>query len=149
MSDQFVFITVGIPGSGKSTWAEGFAEAHGCRVHSSDAIRERLYGDASIVGDGRTVFSILYDEMEDDIISGYDVIMDSTALSRNGRIRDVRRFHKLGVKVIAVVMNVPFETCLKRNTERSRVVPEEVMQNMIRTYEEPDETEGFDGIWKI
>lgn len=41
---EFVML-VGLPGSGKSTYAQTLNETHS--IHSSDAIREELFGDAN------------------------------------------------------------------------------------------------------
>ena len=53
-----LIMLIGIPGSGKSTVAERYAE-EGYRVHSSDAIRALLYGTEVIQGKASEVLQIL------------------------------------------------------------------------------------------
>ena len=55
-------------------------------IHSSDGVRERIYGDEAVVGDFNEVFRILYEEVDGSISEDRDVIIDNTRLC-GGRLR--------------------------------------------------------------
>ena len=57
-----IIMLVGIPGSGKSTVAEQYIQ-QGYKVHSSDAIREKLYGKEDVQGKAPEVFQRLLKNM--------------------------------------------------------------------------------------
>lgn len=55
-----LIITVGPPGSGKTTYAKKYIEEHPGTVHlSSDKIRAELWGNEAIQGDNNEVFSLM------------------------------------------------------------------------------------------
>ena len=131
-----LYVMVGLPGSGKSTWAS----QKGLPVHSSDSIRKELYGDEAIQGDGEKVFSILRKRIAHDLRAGQDCICDATNLTQRTR----KQFAQWpGAKTVAVWVNTPLEECLRRNANRSRIVPENVIQRMAKNLTPPHIFEGF------
>ena len=51
---------VGLPAVGKDTWANEYIKKHpNTVIHSSDDIREELYGDASCQNNPEKVFEII------------------------------------------------------------------------------------------
>ena len=140
-----VIMTVGLPGSGKSTWARRYAAEHGFVIHSSDGVRERIYGDESVVGDFDEVFGILYEDVDRSLSEGRDVIIDNTGLTLRAR-EVVKTYHDRGFRTVAVVFDTPLGTCLRRNASRDRKVPEDVIRGMARRMREPSIDEGFDEI---
>ena len=58
MKKPILTVLVGLPGSGKSTYANKIKNAILC---SSDKVREELYGDENIQGDKQKVFRINQD----------------------------------------------------------------------------------------
>ena len=82
---------VGLPGSGKSTWAE----KQNMDIFSSDAIREELYGDASIQGDNNLIFDLLHSRIIENLKSGKDSIFDATNLSSKKRRHFMRKLANL------------------------------------------------------
>lgn len=60
MANELIML-VGIPGSGKSTYADKLVKDNPeIIVHSSDKLREELYGDSSIQGDNGKLFEELH-----------------------------------------------------------------------------------------
>lgn len=104
---------VGLPGSGKSTWAK----EQKMKIHSSDAIRKELFGDESILGDTAVVFETLYQRLLLDLQLGHSVIFDATNLTVQKLSVVLKRVNCLDVIVRATVMKAPIEMCLKRNYE--------------------------------
>ncbi|MCQ2079258.1 MAG: ATP-binding protein [archaeon] len=139
---------VGLPGSGKTTWARAYAEEFGFTVRSSDDVRRDLYGDETVQGDSSVVFSVLHSLIERDLSKGRNVIMDTTGLTPRSR-EAIRRFRGLGATCIAVVLDVPDGVCIERNRSRERVVPDEAMERMMGTRDAPRLSEGFDRIVRV
>ena len=80
-----LFMGVGIPGSGKSTWLENNKEEYNYTIHSSDSIREQL-GDINDQSKNSQVFETLHNRIKTDLLNGKSVAMDATNLSRKKRI---------------------------------------------------------------
>ena len=142
MLNPMLIIMVGLPGSGKTTFASTYGELLNAKVHSSDDVRQRLYGDSSIQGDPKKVFKLLQKETLDTLNSGVSAIYDATNLTRWER-KEILSIRPPKTKALAVVMDTPFKLCLERNNTRERVVPEEVMIRLQRKLEIPKITEGF------
>jgi len=142
-----MILLCGLPASGKSTYTKKLQEK-GYKIHSSDAIREELYGDASIVEDHAKVFDILHSRLIKDLVDGLDVVFDATNISykkRMGFLQKVKKV-KLNVECIAVYFATPYEDCLKNNNKRERLVPEHVIKNMYLNLYIPQLYEGFDKV---
>ena len=70
-----LIILVGIPGSGKTTYANNYMVLNSNTIHlSSDAIRKELYGDENIQGDPAEVFSLMQKRAVEALNDGYNVI---------------------------------------------------------------------------
>jgi predicted kinase len=56
-----------------------------------------------------------------------------------------------GVKIIAVSFEVPIETAIERNSQRTgrALVPEKAIRNMYASYKIPALYEGFNEIWHV
>jgi predicted kinase len=138
-----VVLTIGLPGSGKSSWFK----RRGVAPLSSDMLRSLLFDD---IGEQRyqdLVFSTLRSLLRARLIAGMPWnYIDATNLSpkeRHGWIKMAREF---GYEVHAVFFNVPLEVCQERNQKRSRVVPDDVMQRMANKLRPPTFEEGFSKI---
>lgn len=129
-----LYIMVGLPGSGKSTYAQKL----GLPILSADKIREELYGDAAIQGDGEMVFSILNKRIDKAISGGYSVIIDNTSVSRKARAVFIRK-----ANCTAIFVDTPLDECLRRNRKRERHVSEDVIYRMASNLVPPTKEEGF------
>lgn len=142
-SPSFIML-IGLPGSGKSHIADLMSNGNRI-VISSDSYREKLYGNESIQGDN----SVLFAQIEHDIIEnlnlGYDVILDAVNIWRKHRVSLLQKI-PVGVWKEAVVVATQYGKCLERNAQRERVVPEFVLDRMVKSFQVPTYTEGFDFI---
>lgn len=139
-----LYVAVGLPGSGKSTWGNSKEEL---KVHSSDLIRKELYGSESIQGDNNIVFNILHKRIEADLIAGMDCYYDATSLTAKLRGGIVRRFRPHADKIVALYFNEPIGVCKERNSNRERKVPNGVIDKMASRLTPPELNEGFDEIF--
>lgn len=145
-----VRVLIGIPGSGKSTYA---AELHksGWVVNSSDSIREELYGTADEQSHNNEIFNAMYRRTVNAIVAGFNCVYDATNLSSKRRAALIKNFKSnksipSDTCYEAVVIATPFDECVKRNYNRERRVPYNVILSMMKRFEMPAEWEGFDKI---
>jgi len=133
-------VLVGLPGSGKTTWAA----RQPCSVLSSDAMRLLIADDPAIQTIHRQVFATLRNLARQRLDLHRPVTcIDSTALTRWERRPWLRLAEKAGCEGEAIFFDTPLEICLARNAHRDRVVPAEVVREMARRLEPPSIREGF------
>jgi predicted kinase len=135
---------VGIPGSGKSTYAK-YSMNESTKYFSSDAIRKELWGDENCQQEHYKVFNLMQERTLEALKNGYDVIYDATNLTRKSR-RGIMNLLPTYVKAKCIIVWASIEECIKRDTERERSVGEEVIKTMCRRFEAPFYDEGFDEI---
>lgn len=136
---------VGIPGSGKSSWALSMKNERNVHI-SSDNIREELYGDASCQKDHDKVFNLMRERTLDCLKNGISVIYDATNISRKNRQSILEQLPKYVYKECVIVW-APINTCIERDSLRDRKVGIQVIDKMLRRFEAPFYDEGFDSIW--
>lgn len=132
-------LMIGCPGSGKSTIAKQIRKKTGAVIVSTDAIRGELFGDEGCQDDPVRVFKIAYERIASALFDGKDVYFDATNLHRKDRnaVRfEIKNmfFEKRGIpgdiKYEAVLVRADLETCLRRNANRNRHVPEDRLIKM-------------------
>lgn len=147
-----VIMLVGMPASGKSTWAQSYCNEHKDTVWiSSDNIREMLYGNAAIQGDNHKVFDTMHRMVIESLSLGHNVVYDATNVSvkdRKGIINLIKNNSHLtnNVTVEAKVFIVSIDELKRRNASRERSVPEYVYDRMMARFVPPMEFEGFSAI---
>lgn len=135
-----IVITVGLPGSGKST----YLKRRGVNAISSDEIRHLIADDSEDQSVHAQVFATIRYLIRQRIAAGRVVTyVDATHLTRWERRPYVRLARKYGCEVEAIFFNVPVETCVRRNRRRGRVVPEKVIRAMAELMEPPTVGEGL------
>ena len=140
-------ILVGLPGSGKSTYAKTVKKNN--VIVSSDEIREILYGNADIQDDPAKVFAYVDSITYDCLKYGMDVIYDATSLTKELRSNILKKFSSVASSISCVYMDTPVETCIARQKTRDRVVPTEVILEMAERLEIPELEEGFSSVSKL
>lgn len=139
----------GLPGSGKSTYAKDIYTIPKIGkpiIHSSDALREEMFGDESTQGDNEKLFNELHRRIKDDLRNGRDVIYDATNIKKKKRIHFLKELSCIECEPICVVMAATYETCVENNLKREREVPEEVIARMRMNWNPPHCNEGFSEI---
>lgn len=135
-------MAVGVPGSGKST-AVGADMVH----ISSDKLREELFGDVNDQTHNSHVFNEMARRTIENLKNGNSVYYDATNLSAKKRINFLNQLNGISdLKKICWVFVPPREVCLLQNSSRERKVPEYVIDRMIRNFQPPHESEGWDEI---
>lgn len=142
--NKFVML-VGLPASGKSKMATRYKEK-GYVVHSSDAIREELYGDSQIQRNHNKIFSTLHQRVKKDLTTGYDVIYDATNISAKRRVQFLKELKDIECHKTALVMATPYNNCVKNDNLRANSVGWQVIFKMLKSWQLPCYNEGWDEI---
>ena len=136
---------MGCPGSGKSTYCNKYKDKKDYIVISSDSVREEL-GDINDQSRNNEVFKIVHERTKYALINGFNVIQDSTNLSRKNRRHTLEQLKNIHCEKVCVLFATPYELALARNFARDRQVPEGVIARMYKSFEVPCLQEGFDDI---
>ena len=148
-----MYMLIGVPGSGKSTWIESQDWTAGMPVVSTDRFIE-----AHAYENSKT-YNEVFDEyikiatrlMENQVLicqaNNKDFIWDQTnvsAKSRKAKLAKLPDYYK-----IAVVFKTPDadEHARRLANRPGKSIPQNVMDSMISNMEMPTEDEGFDEIW--
>lgn len=148
-----LYVLIGVPGSGKSTWVSAQEWAKDCVVVSTDEFVEL---HAKEVG---STYSEIFDDymptavnlMAEKVVrardAGKDIIWDQTSTSLKSR---KRKFNMLpSYEYIAVVFRTPDrdELDVRLAGRPGKHIPKRVVDSMISSFEMPTEEEGFKEIW--
>ena len=144
---EFIML-VGLPGAGKSAFAE-LAEYQGYHVHSSDKIREELLGNANIQTNNAEVFAELHKRVKTDLQNNVSCVYDATNMSMKRRKAFLDEIKKYDCKKTCILFVVPVEECKRRNQNRENKVPDEVFDKMLKQFQCPWYYEGWDKITVI
>ncbi len=135
-----VVLSIGLPGSGKSTWFK----RHSILPLSSDMVRILLFDDVTEQRYQDLVFSTLRSMLRARLLAKRPWnYVDATNLSPHERRSWVKLAHDFGYEAHAVFFDVPAEVCIERNRRRDRNVPEDVMRRMAGKLRPPKFEEGF------
>jgi predicted kinase len=141
-----LIITVGLPGSGKSTYLARL----GVNAISTDEIRRLIADDPRDQTMNARIFSVVRYLVRQRIAAGRPATyVDATHLTRWVRKPYVALAKRYGCRLEALFFDVPVEICLARNHARDRFVPEEAIHTMARQLEPPTLDEGFAEITRI
>ena len=139
----YVVLTIGLPGSGKTTWYK----RRGVQPLSSEMLRTILFDDITEQRYQGLVFSTLRSLLRARLIAKMPWnYVDATNLSPHERRQWIKMAKSFGYEVHAVFFDVPLEICLERNSRRDRQVTDEVMHKMAERLRPPAFKEGFDKI---
>lgn len=136
---------VGLPGSGKSTYA-GMYTSFEKVVVSSDAIRGELFGDENCQRNPSRVFEEMKKRTRAALKEGRNVIYDATNLNSKKRTGMLKNLEDIPCIKVVTVFVVPFEVCVMRAQQRERKVPRSVILEMMKRFEFPWWFEGWDKI---
>lgn len=148
-----LYVLVGVPGSGKSTWVDNQEWAKDCVYVSTDKHVEEYAKSV-----GKTYSEVFKDYMPTavnlmaaDVVdardAGKDIIWDQTSTTVVSR---KKKFNMLpDYYAIAVVFRTPdrAELDVRLSGRPGKHIPKKVIDSMIAGWQEPTEDEGFKEIW--
>ena len=143
-----LYITVGLPGSGKSTYAKEFIKGKEIEYLSSDSLRA-VFGKSE---EDQTVTPLVFGhikkKVDEFLKDGKNVMVDATSVNHKERSDYINTAKKYGAKVVAIVFKMDRQGLIDRNKKRGeqggRVVPDWVIDKMLAKFEEPSYNEGID-----
>jgi predicted kinase len=77
---------IGVPGAGKSTFAQLLAQTGDYQIISTDTIRQQLYGDEIIQGNWLEIETEVINQIEQAVTAQTPVIYDATKAKRAWRM---------------------------------------------------------------
>jgi predicted kinase len=137
-----VYLCVGAPGSGKSTWSKLFVENNKNTIRvCPDEFRAKFgwgEGDQSV---SAQAFEATRNALNTALGLGKNVIVDATNMYKKSRKDFITIAHMNKASVTAVIFEVDKLTLLDRNKKRGemggRNVPEDVIDRMLSKYDRP------------
>ena len=141
-----IVLTVGLPGSGKSTYLARL----GVNAISSDEMRRLIADDPEDQTLHGRVFASIRFLVRQRLAAGRPVTyVDATHLTRRERRPYVEIARRHGCELEALFFDVPVEVCLRRNRKRGRQVPESAIRAMAARLQPPAVEEGFARVQRI
>lgn len=137
------YMLVGLPASGKSTYAEKLAKTESAIICSSDDIRKTVFGDEADQTHNDEVFNLLHKKVLQELNHEQNVIYDATNTTLKSRKAILESIKNINCEKIAVFFATPVDLCLSRNKQRDRQVPEHVIKRMYNNFNVPCKQEGF------
>jgi predicted kinase len=133
MKKNKLIYTVGLPASGKSTWAKEFCINSGGQTKRVNKDLLRLMVDAEKWSSHREKFIVdIRDSIiKDTLASGYDIVIDDTNLKQKHVDRFIELAEECGATLERVdFTNVPIHTCIERDEKRAKSVGRDTIWNM-------------------
>ena len=113
-----------------------------------DDERERLCGDASDMSKNQEVYELCYKKLVNNMRVRKNTIWDATSISRKMRKQLIDTARRHGARISMVVFDISIYEILKRNQSRSRVVPEDVVYDYYRRFQNPKSYE-YDKLYVV
>lgn len=154
-----LYMLIGVPGSGKSTWyskfvAESTKGPHNLCYASTDYLIEltaklqrKTYDDvfhASIKDAEKAMYELVMEAVKD----GSDIIWDQTNLNRKARAKKLIMIPDHYEK-IAIFFPTPDDLDQRLANRPGKTIPYHVMKSMLSSLEYPQHDEGFDVIYDV
>ena len=136
----------GMPGVGKTTWANTFLQTHPDYLYfSPDLYYERINGDDTIRANTFEVWMAMFRDINTAMKDGKNVLIDSDNLTFHQRTQWIEWFPDF--THILVFFEAPFETCMEQMKMRRRKLPYSTMITKWGRWQRP--LAGLDGqFWK-
>ena len=149
-----LYILIGIPGCGKSTFAKRFQNEYDTSWISRDKIRfDTIKEDEEYFSHESEVFQKFIDNIIFGLRNGLNVIADATHINMSSRRKLTYAIDKEfnNYKIVYVIFDTSFDICLARNNAREgrARVPEQVMKNMYKDFRIPRDDEDSRAIGSI
>lgn len=129
-----VYVAIGLPSSGKSTWMDHYMRNRAHTIINADSIREEITGSEGDVSRDSEVWPILFERYKQALLSKEIEYIGVTNTSV--KFRDRKKYFevadRLGIEseFYAVLFPPNVEACLELQKTRKRKVPEFVFERM-------------------
>ena len=134
-----VYFTIGLPASGKSTWAKNKVDQspNSIKRVNKDELRAMLDNSYFSKGNEKFVLNIQDMIIKEALENGKHVIVDNTHLAPKHETRIRELIKGLAVLEIVDFRHVSLETCIDRDLKRFNSVGEKVIRDMYNQFIAP------------
>lgn len=146
MNKPTLFVMCGLPASGKSTYAKELALKYNAKIFSSDELREEMLNNVNNQEHNTDIFIELHRRIKSHLSASDNAIYDATNINSKKRRAFISELKNIPCIKECHIIATPYEECLRRNKERDRVVPEDVIKRMYLNWNTPYWFEGWDDI---
>jgi predicted kinase len=134
-----LYLMCGPSGVGKSTWIQkNYPHAH---IISMDEIRQEITGSMTDQSHNRKVFQVAFERLKASLPTDKQIVWDATTLRKDYRDQLLNLADKYKAFTQVDVFLTPIATALKRNRNRERELPEQVIQKQYQQWEFPQRDE--------
>lgn len=138
---MYIIITLGIPGSGKSTWRKDFVSKHPeYKVVCPDDLRKEITGSVSDITQDAKVWETAYHNLKEYLDNKFDVIFDSTACNTRTQKAIENIAKERNAIILYKIFDIDTETAKSRiqndlssGVDRSKV-PMEIVDKMAENF---------------
>ena len=149
-----LYVLIGAPGSGKSTWARNNASLLNASIVSSDQIRNAFRSRGLDPLNGDEVFAEVERRARDLLEADRSVILDATHYQRKYRRYAIKLAREQRAYSIALWFDIPLEVCRNQNQQRihgifgDEIVPDTILRAIWERLQPPQDGE-FDKVKKV
>lgn len=147
-----LYVMVGIPAAGKSTYIKEFIKRNpNTKVISRDNVRFSMVSESELYfSKEKLVFNEFINQIKESLIINEITFADATHISTSSRIKLLKALggSLKNIEVNALVFKIPLKVCLERNAKRvgRTKVPDDAIINMNNNFTIPTLIEGFNKI---
>lgn len=140
-----LIMMVGLPASGKSTYAKKLADKENAIILASDELRKELFGNVNDTEHNNELFQELHRRAIQYLKEGKNVIYDATNINSRRRVGFLSQL-PTNIKKECYYMNTSLDVITDNNYNRERKVPIDVIKRMRKNLQVPMYHEGWDKI---
>lgn len=155
MSKPNLYLLVGLPGSGKTTWVKNQFWADSCEIISTDYyIEQYAFAQNKKQHDifleyMPTAVQKMLEHVEKAKKLRRNIIWEQTSTTVVSRVKKLRLLPDYRAHAIVMPQLSDMELQRRLASRPNKIIPRDVISSMIENYEEPSLVEGFDEIWNI
>ena len=131
-----ILLLMGLPGSGKTTYAKELV-SDGWVRSSKDDLRSMMDNGKWSKGNEKRVLRLRDQIIRDAVNSGSNVVVDDTNFEDRHRDHISALAEECGADFEVLFIDTPLEECISRNENRANKVPLSVINNMYKKYIAP------------
>lgn len=135
-----VTVMSGLPGAGKDTWIAKHRATH--PVVSLDVLREEM-GVTATDNQGQ-VIQAAHERAREYLRAGRDFVWNGTNVTRQNRSKVMRLLRDYGARIEVIYVEVPPDQLRSQNRNRPDMVPDAVIDHLLRKLEPPQMWEVHD-----